>query len=83
MEIVRQDGNGKRHIVYCCDRCGKINGGGVHTCNPNPVITTLKDDNNKLRARLAEAERQRDELLAALQQLKARELKRKEREQND
>ena len=34
------DPNGRKRIVNCCTRCGKITE-GVHTCTPNPVIERL------------------------------------------
>ena len=55
MEVVRQDANGRRYIVYCCDRCGKVTE-GVHTCSPNPVIEQLRATIEQQQARIKELE---------------------------
>ena len=52
MELVRHDTNGRRYVVYCCDRCGKVTE-GVHTCSPNPVIEQLRAKVAELEAQLA------------------------------
>lgn len=39
-QYVQTDTNGRKRIVNCCTRCGKITE-GVHTCTPNPVIERL------------------------------------------
>lgn len=39
-EYIQTDANGRKRIVNCCERCGKITD-GVHTCTPNPVIARL------------------------------------------
>jgi len=40
MNYIQTDTNGRKYIVNCCERCGKITE-GIHTCSPNPVIERL------------------------------------------
>jgi hypothetical protein len=40
MQYVQTDTNGRKYIVNCCERCGKITE-GIHTCTPNLVIERL------------------------------------------
>jgi hypothetical protein len=39
-QYVQTDTNGRKYIVNCCERCGKITE-GIHTCTPNLVIERL------------------------------------------
>ena len=39
-EYVQTATNGRKYIVNCCERCGKITE-GIHTCTPNLVIERL------------------------------------------
>lgn len=50
---VQTDTNGRKRIVNCCTRCGKITE-GIHTCTPNLVIERLTAEN---KAQLAELHR--------------------------
>lgn len=54
MQLIKQDANGRRYIVYCCDRCGEILE-GAHSCSPNPVIEQLQRENERLEFLLRDA----------------------------
>ena len=61
MQIVRKDANCRQQLVDCCDNCGKITE-GFHTCTPNPVIEQLRDENARLKEKLADTRRHYEEL---------------------
>lgn len=56
MKSVKSDANGRKYVVYYCDRCGKVTD-GVHTCTPNPVIESLQARIAELEAQLQEGEK--------------------------
>ena len=64
-EYVQTATNGRKYIVNCCERCGKITE-GIHTCTPNLVI-------ERLTAELAEMTGERDALKFIAQSFAAQE----------